>query len=170
MDNLFNINRQGEHHFFIVSPNLYEIIEVITSSRKGHGEESSAPKQSIPEEDPNVSYQSRLQILQELGDIGLNTSNFDSLPIDVLRNMLTNIHGLLRANRSVDGRLRSGDSVPFLSNSDKKMIECLLTTDGFVTSKDLSEKLSIPLSTIQRRRKRLEAIFIVDWNLTSSPP
>jgi DNA-binding Lrp family transcriptional regulator len=134
---------------------------VITSSRKAHREESSAPKQSIPEEDLNVSYQSRLQILEELDDIGLNTSSLDSLPIYALRNMLTNVHGLLQANRSGAGRLRSSsDSVPFLSNSDKKMIECLLTTDGFVTSKDLSKKLNIPLSTIQRRRKRLEAIFI----------
>ena len=47
-----------------------------------------------------------------------------------------------------------------LSEVDKKMLESLLASSGKVSSLALSRKLDIPLTTIQRRRKRLESEFL----------
>jgi DNA-binding Lrp family transcriptional regulator len=47
-----------------------------------------------------------------------------------------------------------------LSDVDKKMLESLLASSGKVSSLALSRKLDIPLTTIQRRRKRLESEFL----------
>lgn len=43
-----------------------------------------------------------------------------------------------------------------LSTVDKKILKHLLYPDGGVSSSNLSKKLGIPQTTIQRRRKRLE--------------
>ncbi len=47
-----------------------------------------------------------------------------------------------------------------LSDVDKKMLQTLLASSGRVSSLSLSRKLEIPLTTIQRRRKRLESEFL----------
>jgi DNA-binding Lrp family transcriptional regulator len=47
-----------------------------------------------------------------------------------------------------------------LSDVDKKMLQTLLASSGRVSSLALSRKLEIPLTTIQRRRKRLESEFL----------
>jgi DNA-binding Lrp family transcriptional regulator len=47
-----------------------------------------------------------------------------------------------------------------LSEVDKKMLQTLLASSGRVSSLALSRKLEIPLTTIQRRRKRLESEFL----------
>jgi DNA-binding Lrp family transcriptional regulator len=53
-----------------------------------------------------------------------------------------------------------------LSEVDKKMLQTLLASSGRVSSLALSRKLEIPLTTIQRRRKRLESEFLeVDYSL-----
>src|SRR5574339_800015 len=43
---------------------------------------------------------------------------------------------------------------------DKKMLQTLLASSGRISSLALSRKLEIPLTTIQRRRKRLESEFL----------
>lgn len=130
-----------------------------TSTAKAPPDELGA--HNISEKDPRTSYHTRLEILQELGNLGLNVSNLDALPVDELRNMLTNIYDLLQVNqRGISSLGRNGIPLPFLSNTDKKVIETLLATEGFASSKDLSKQLNIPLSTLQRRRKKLEATFI----------
>ncbi len=43
-----------------------------------------------------------------------------------------------------------------MSEIDKKLLKNLLVPNGRVSSKALSEKLGIPETTVQRRRKRLE--------------
>ena len=47
-----------------------------------------------------------------------------------------------------------------LSDVDKKMLQTLLASSGRISSLALSRKLEIPLTTIQRRRKRLESEFL----------
>jgi DNA-binding Lrp family transcriptional regulator len=47
-----------------------------------------------------------------------------------------------------------------LSAVDKRMLQTLLASSGRVSSLALSRKLEIPLTTIQRRRKRLESEFL----------
>ncbi|WP_415282152.1 winged helix-turn-helix transcriptional regulator [Candidatus Nitrososphaera sp. FF02] len=49
---------------------------------------------------------------------------------------------------------------PRLSTVDKKILKALLSSTGTVSSASLSEELGIPLSTIQRRRRRLESRLV----------
>jgi DNA-binding Lrp family transcriptional regulator len=48
-----------------------------------------------------------------------------------------------------------------LSEVDGKMLRLLLDSEGRVPSHEISLQLGIPLSTVQRRRKRLEADYLV---------
>jgi DNA-binding Lrp family transcriptional regulator len=60
----------------------------------------------------------------------------------------------------------AGSGSKKLSDVDKKMLQTLLTSSGRVSSLALSRKLEIPLTTVQRRRKRLESEFLeVDYSL-----
>ncbi|HXV45585.1 MAG TPA: winged helix-turn-helix transcriptional regulator, partial [Nitrososphaera sp.] len=47
-----------------------------------------------------------------------------------------------------------------LTESDKQIMRSLLASRGKVSSVELARKLEIPLTTIQRRRKRLESEFL----------
>jgi DNA-binding Lrp family transcriptional regulator len=46
-----------------------------------------------------------------------------------------------------------------LSDQDRKMLRLLLQSDGKIHSLELSRQLGIPVSTVQRRRKRLEESY-----------
>ena len=48
-----------------------------------------------------------------------------------------------------------------LSDLDKKMLRLLLDSEGDISTHEISVQLAIPLSTIQRRRKRLEEEFLI---------
>ena len=48
-----------------------------------------------------------------------------------------------------------------LSDIDRKMLRLLLDSEGSVTSHEISHKLDVPLSTVQRRRKRLEQEYLI---------
>jgi DNA-binding Lrp family transcriptional regulator len=48
-----------------------------------------------------------------------------------------------------------------LSDIDRKMLKLLLDSEGTITSHDLSAKLGVPLSTVQRRRRRIEETFLI---------
>ena len=47
-----------------------------------------------------------------------------------------------------------------LTETDKQIIKFLLASKGRISSVELAKNLDIPLSTIQRRRKRLESEFL----------
>jgi len=47
-----------------------------------------------------------------------------------------------------------------ISELDKKILEALLSSNYHISSLTLSKTLEIPLTTIQRRRKRLESEFL----------
>jgi DNA-binding Lrp family transcriptional regulator len=47
-----------------------------------------------------------------------------------------------------------------LTDTDKQIISFLLASKGKISSVELAKNLDIPLSTIQRRRKRLESEFL----------
>lgn len=47
-----------------------------------------------------------------------------------------------------------------LSGVDRKLLKIILTPDGHRTSAMIAKKLGIPATTVQRRRKRLEADFL----------
>jgi DNA-binding Lrp family transcriptional regulator len=48
----------------------------------------------------------------------------------------------------------------YLSEVDKKILKLLLQPDGKISSKELARRIGIPLSTMQRRRARLEKQFL----------
>ena len=48
-----------------------------------------------------------------------------------------------------------------LSDVDRKMLRLLLDSQGNVSSHDVSSQLEIPLSTVQRRRKKLEDAYLI---------
>ena len=48
-----------------------------------------------------------------------------------------------------------------LSEVDRKMLRLLVDSDGTISSHDLSLRLDVPLSTVQRRRKRLEQNYLI---------
>ena len=55
---------------------------------------------------------------------------------------------------------RADKSIPVLSDIDKKILKILLVPDGNIQSSTIATKLGIPLSTIRRRRRRLENEFL----------
>jgi DNA-binding Lrp family transcriptional regulator len=48
-----------------------------------------------------------------------------------------------------------------LTDLDRKMIRLLLDSEGSISTHEISQQLGIPLSTTQRRRKRLEADYLI---------
>ncbi len=44
---------------------------------------------------------------------------------------------------------------------DRRMLRLLLDTEGHIPTHELSQQLGIPLSTVQRRRKRLEETYLI---------
>jgi DNA-binding Lrp family transcriptional regulator len=105
--------------------------------------------------------QSRHEILKELEDLGVNSEELASVSIDSLAGLLKGLHALIDAHseqhRRRPGRpKRSESDMPVLTKSDKTILHHLFSSQGHVSSLKLSRELDIPLSTIQRRRKRLQ--------------
>ena len=56
-------------------------------------------------------------------------------------------------------------SVPVLSDIDRKILKILLVPDGNIQSSTIATKLGIPISTIRRRRRRLENEFLKTYHV-----
>lgn len=107
--------------------------------------------------------QSRHEILNELANFGVNTKELSALSIDGLDNLLNGLKGLMSTQDKAKkpGRPRMNpDNMPVLTNKDKAILRLLSESKGRVSSLRISRELDIPLSTIQRRRKRLQDIAI----------
>jgi DNA-binding Lrp family transcriptional regulator len=50
---------------------------------------------------------------------------------------------------------------PNLSDLDKRMLRLLLESEGNISTHDLALSLDVPLSTIQRRRRRIEEEYLI---------
>ncbi len=48
-----------------------------------------------------------------------------------------------------------------LSDMDRKMLRLLLDSEGSIPTHEISQKLNVPISTVQRRRKRLEEEYLI---------
>jgi DNA-binding Lrp family transcriptional regulator len=48
-----------------------------------------------------------------------------------------------------------------LSDLDRKLLRLLLDSEGLLKTHEISQQLGIPLSTVQRRRKRLEEEYLI---------
>jgi len=109
--------------------------------------------------------ESRHKLLRELATLGVDSEAFRSLSIGELNDLLYGLTKAINTNRQPDktGQRvsnRKENSLPILSASDKKILKSLLSSGGRVSSLKLSRDLDIPLSTVQRRRRRLEESFL----------
>lgn len=104
---------------------------------------------------------SRQEIIKELEGLGIKASSFHQLSINELQDLLkTVVHAVNESRQKKRLPKRGEDHAPTLSPVDKKILKTLLSSTGEISSLMLSRELDIPLSTVQRRRKRLEADFL----------
>lgn len=107
----------------------------------------------------------REQILADLEGLGIEIEPFHSLPNTILADVFASLKNIADTQSGRRGRFTKrtterADGPPMLSNTDKKIIQALLNSKGSISSLTLSKNLDIPLSTVQRRRKRLEASLL----------
>lgn len=144
------------------------MLPAISALESAHDEEliSQDASDEYPNEESeqkDVKYQSRSEILEAFEDLGVDISAFDSLSIEDLNNLLNNLRNLVDVHRfqKKPGRPKNNEqSALLLSSSDKKILHHLFSSQGRTSSQSLSKALDIPISTIQRRRKRLETNLI----------
>jgi DNA-binding Lrp family transcriptional regulator len=105
---------------------------------------------------------SRQEIIKELETLGINASSFTQLSINELQDLLKTVMQMVNDSKQRKRTAKRGDKdqTPVLSPVDKKILKTLLSSTGEISSLTLSRELDIPLSTVQRRRKRLEADFL----------
>ena len=105
---------------------------------------------------------SRQEIIKELETLGINASSFTQLSINELQDLLKTVMQMVNDSKQRKRSAKRGDKdqTPVLSPVDKKILKTLLSSTGEISSLTLSRELDIPLSTVQRRRKRLEADFL----------
>jgi len=105
---------------------------------------------------------SRQEIINELETLGINASSFHQLSINELQDLLKTVMQMVNDSKQRKRNAKRGDKeqTPVLSPVDKKILKTLLSSTGEISSLTLSRELDIPLSTVQRRRKRLEADFL----------
>ncbi|MEO9295946.1 MAG: winged helix-turn-helix transcriptional regulator [Nitrososphaera sp.] len=105
----------------------------------------------------NNSNNQRIEIIEELEDLGVVTSSLSLLTDGELESLLGSLSSLVEAHAPRRGRPRAGTNGPvILSEVDRKILQRFFSKHGDITSLSLSKELGVPLSTVQRRRKRLE--------------
>ena len=104
----------------------------------------------------------RIEIIEELEDLGVVTNSLSLLSDGELEGLLGSLDSLVDVQGPRRGRPRADDddSPVTLSPVDKKILYHFFSRHGNVTSLSLSKELGVPLSTIQRRKKRLEDTLI----------
>jgi DNA-binding Lrp family transcriptional regulator len=129
------------------------VISKEASKDDAHAEELRLP----------VDNHSRIKLMKEMELLGINTSALESLTIGQLSDLL---FGLNRMADTRASKLKPDEkSKVFLSSTDKKMLTALLHSNGEISSLALSRQLKIPLTTVQRRRKRLEQVIDSSYSL-----
>lgn len=102
--------------------------------------------------------------MTEMEALGINTSALESLTIGQLSDLLFGLNRM--ANTKSIHKPEPGEKQKMsLSSTDKKMLTALLHSNGDMSSLALSRQLRIPLTTVQRRRKRLEQIIDSSYSL-----
>lgn len=145
----------------LYNTHCYNIFSMKSMREFSIGDESSGFEDNISNSEPL----SRHDVLSQLQMLGVNAEAFKSMSIDALNELLMGVQAIVDARPTPKrGRPKStGEFIPIFSQSDKKILQRLITSNGRVSSLSLSRQLDIPLSTIQRRRSRLEE-HIVDIN------
>jgi len=115
-------------------------------------EEYNAPTRNV----------SRRAIEGELTKLEINPDFFKTLTMEQLADLLLGLNRVMNANTStiVAKQLAKKSQGVALSAIDKKILKTLLESKGNPSSLQLSRELDIPISTVQRRRRRLEEEFV----------
>ncbi|MEM2140711.1 Lrp/AsnC family transcriptional regulator [Nitrososphaera sp.] len=92
-------------------------------------------------------------LLEKLEFLGAQQEAFKNFSASQLEGIVTSLTNLLSRHTAKTGGIK-------LSTVDKKVLKSLITSKGHVSSLLLSKKLGIPLTTVQRHRKRLEKEFL----------
>ncbi|HEX7031620.1 MAG TPA: hypothetical protein VF172_01335 [Nitrososphaera sp.] len=91
-------------------------------------------------------------LLLEMMSLGADANKFRQCSIVQLRDLVKGLRHLILKARSPD--------TPTLSEADRLILKELILSKGKISSLTLSKKLSIPLTTMQRKRKKLENEFL----------
>jgi DNA-binding Lrp family transcriptional regulator len=117
---------------------------------------------------------SRHMLLQAMEKLGINAKSLESLTVEQLHDLFNRLSNLTAAaaaapNNSSNQKerypLHVDGGVAVLSPIDKRMLKLLLASNGDISSMTLSKELGIPLTTIQRRRKRLAEFLDISCTL-----
>ncbi len=108
---------------------------------------------------------SRKRIVEELIRLGVyETPSMDSFSDNVLEAVLSEFQKAVgEIPKDLDGSLRknsSSDLLKRLSQSDIRMLRLLASSKERLSVLSLSKELDIPITTVQRRRKKLENEFL----------
>jgi DNA-binding Lrp family transcriptional regulator len=109
---------------------------------------------------------SRYRLLHILNELGVNTASLDSLTIAQLSDLITGFNKITNShNQRVEKELKYKGRTNFLSREDKKILKAMLASDGNISLLRLSNEVGIPITTMQRRRKRLAHFFGTSYYL-----
>lgn len=115
-----------------------------------------------------ASQVSRIKLLAEMEKQGINAGVLESLTLQELADLVYGMSKIAKSSqpRAKNGEKSQGDIAPiYLSAVDKKILEMMLASEGDVSSVMLSRELNIPLTTLQRRRKRLAGLVHISYSL-----
>jgi DNA-binding Lrp family transcriptional regulator len=117
--------------------------------------------------------ESRKDLLVELRSYGFAVQNdyFDECTMNDLQVILKSARWLYAGEDNGDKDSakdkKAANSLSRVNNTnfhfteiDKEMLQTLISSNGRISSLALSRKLDVPLTTVQRRRKRLESEFL----------
>lgn len=142
----------------------FEMSEIETRYAQKNAKDVNSQDES-PNEDFNTISEStadlngmkRAQIIAELISVGIKADEFESCKDIELEHLLRGVKWL---QRTVGGPSSLGPNAKIFSDVDKQVLKSLIISNGRISSLTLSRQLDIPLTTVQRRRKRLESEFV----------
>lgn len=98
------------------------------------------------------------ELADKLQQYGVKTIVLEQLSILELEEFLKAVENM---DSSTGQKRKSHErKKPAFSTTDKKILKALISSSGATSSLTLSKELGIPLSTVQRRRKKLESDFL----------
>ena len=133
-------------------------VEIILDGEKTVTEKTAAACKHFPEVSKNSS---RHEILNEFKELGVDPNALSTLSIDELAILFSSVKNLAITPPNKANKPKSkAESEQLLSKSDKTILRRLVSSSGFASSLVLSRELDIPMTTVQRRRKRLESNLV----------
>ncbi len=102
----------------------------------------------------------RQDLLEELAEFGVNPAIFQAISSEGIRDLIERMREISGSRPASGMGGPRNNATPTLSETDREILKVLLGSTGKISSLQLSKRLGIPLSTIQRRRKKLESDFL----------